>query len=78
MKTPIFNLEHKDILQKFTNYLTLENTTKIIDQILISTKYIDYNLNINLLVENIFTRISVLNSSEMQEYYPFCNSDKNV
>ena len=66
MKTPLFNLDYEDTLLRYANYLTLENTTKIIDEILISTKYIDYNLNINLLVENIITRITVLNSSERQ------------
>ncbi len=65
-KTPLFNLDYEDTLRSYANYLTLENITKIIDEILISTKYIDYNLNINLLVENIFTRITVLNSPERQ------------
>ena len=66
IKTPLFNLNYEDTMRKYSNYLTLENTTKIINEILIYTKYIDYNLNINLLVENIFTRIIVLNSSEKE------------
>ena len=40
--------------------------TDIINDILESIKYIDFNLNINLLVENIFTRIAMLNSSERE------------
>ncbi len=57
IRTPLFNLEDEGTLQNYANCLNLENITKIIDEIFISTKYIDYNLNINLLVENIFTKI---------------------
>jgi hypothetical protein len=48
------------------DYLIQRQITDIINDILESIKYIDYNLNINLLVENIFTRIAMLNSSERQ------------
>ncbi len=66
LKKPLFNLCHEDTLQIYSKHLTMENTIRIIDEILISTKYIDYNLNINLLIENLFTIITMLNSSERQ------------
>ncbi len=66
IETPILNLDFEGTLQTYANDLTLENIIKIIDEILIYTKYIDYNLNINLLVENFFTKINVLHSSKRQ------------
>ncbi len=64
MKTPLFNLDDEDTLRSYSYYLNQENITKIIDEILMSTKYIDYNLNINLLVENIITRIKLYTSPQ--------------
>jgi hypothetical protein len=61
-KIPLFNEGRKDALQRHVNHLTQEQIITIIDEILESIKYIDFNLNINLLVENIITRITVLNS----------------
>ncbi|MGR3174375.1 MAG: DNA polymerase III subunit delta' [Candidatus Scalindua sp.] len=63
---PLFNADREDALQRCANYLTQKQITDIINDILEYVKYIDYNLNINLLVENIFTRIAMLNSSERQ------------
>ena len=62
--TPLFNEDHEDVLQRCADYLTQKQITDIINDILESIKYIDYNLNINLLVENIFTKIAIMNSSE--------------
>jgi DNA polymerase-3 subunit delta' len=62
----LFNAEHDDVLQRCAEYLTQRQIMAIINDILESIKYIDYNLNINLLVENIFTRIAVLHSSEKE------------
>jgi DNA polymerase-3 subunit delta' len=64
--TPLFNADHEDTLQRCAGYLTQKQITAIINDILESIKFIDYNLNINLLVENIFTRIAMLNSSERE------------
>ncbi|MBS1257763.1 MAG: DNA polymerase III subunit gamma/tau [Candidatus Scalindua arabica] len=64
--SPLFNEDHKDALQRCAGNLTQRQITAIINDILESIKYIDYNLNINLLVENIFTRIAMLNSSERE------------
>ncbi|MBC8548875.1 MAG: DNA polymerase III subunit delta' [Candidatus Brocadiales bacterium] len=61
-KMSLFNASREDILQKYANYLTQEQIMYVIDEILESIQYIDFNLNINLLVENIITRITVLNS----------------
>jgi len=61
-KIPLFNEGRKDALQRHVNHLTQEQIITIIDEILESIKYIDFNLNISLLVENIITRITVLNS----------------
>ena len=61
-KMPLFNADREDRLQKHANYLTQKQIMDVIDEILESIKYIDLNLNIKLLVENIITRISVLNS----------------
>ena len=64
--TPLFNEDHEDVLQRCADYLTQRQITDIINDILGSIKFIDYNLNINLLVENIFTRIAILNSLESE------------
>ena len=61
-KIPLFNADHQDTLQKYANYLTQEQIIYVINEILESIKNIDLNLNINLLFENIITRITVLNS----------------
>ncbi len=61
-KIPLFNADREDSLQKYANYLTQEQIMYVIDEVLEFIKYIDFNLNINLLVENIITRIAVLNS----------------
>ena len=58
----LFNAGREDTLQKHVNYLTQEQIMYVIDEILESIKYIDFNLNINLLVENIITRITVMDS----------------
>lgn len=63
---PLFNADREDAFQSCVNYLTREQIISLIDEILVSTKYIDYNLNINLLVENIITRITVLMSPKGQ------------
>ena len=63
---PLFNTDREDTLQRCADYLTQKHTTDIINDILESIKFIDYNLNINLLVENIFTRIAMLNSLERE------------
>jgi len=59
----LFNEDREDVLQRHVNYLTQEQIITIIDEILEFIKYIDFNLNINLLVENIITRITVFNSN---------------
>jgi DNA polymerase-3 subunit delta' len=59
----LFNVGNEDTLQVQSRLFTQEQITNIIDEVLKSIKYIDYNLNINLLIENIFTRIAVLNSA---------------
>ncbi len=59
----LFNVGNEDTLQAQSRLLTQEQITNIIDEILQAIKYIDYNLNINLLIENIFTRIAVLKST---------------
>jgi len=64
--TPLFNEDHEDALQRCADYLTQSQIIEIINEILEFIKYIDYNLNINLLVENIFTRIAMLNSSDRE------------
>ncbi len=61
-KISLFNADREDALQSLVNYLTQEQIIYVIDEILESIKYIDFNLNINLLVENIITGITVLNS----------------
>ena len=61
-KMSLFNAGREDTLQKHSNHLTQEQIMYVIDEILESIKYIDFNLNINLLVENIITRITVMNS----------------
>lgn len=58
----LFNAEREDTLQRYVNYLTQEHIITVIEEILVSIKYIDFNLNINLLVENIITKITVLTS----------------
>jgi DNA polymerase-3 subunit delta' len=59
----LFNVGNEDTLQAQNKLFTQEQITNIIDEVLKSIKYIDYNLNINLLIENIFTRIAVLMST---------------
>ncbi len=56
-KMSLFNAGHENTLVKHVNYLTQEQIINVIDEILESTKYIDFNLNINLLVENIITKV---------------------
>jgi DNA polymerase-3 subunit delta' len=72
IQTALLNSDCEDTLRTCANYLTLENIIKIIDEILIFTKYIDYNLNINLLIENIFTRITVLHTRKGSRSIVFC------
>ena len=67
-KLSLFNADREDTLQRHVNYLTQEQIINVIDEILESIKYIDFNLNINLLVENIITRITVLNSKDRKMY----------
>jgi DNA polymerase-3 subunit delta' len=64
--SPLFNEDHEDALLRCAGYLTQKQITAIINDILESIKYIDYNLNINLLVENIFTKIAMLNSPDRE------------
>ncbi len=59
---PIFNAGHDSVLQTQSNRLTQEQIMNIIDEILLAIKHIDYNLNINLLMENIITKITILMS----------------
>ncbi len=61
-KMSLYNAGREDSLQKHANHLTREQIMYVIDEILESIKYIDLNLNINLLAENIITRIAVVNS----------------
>jgi len=61
-KMSLFNAGREDTLQKHSNHFTQEQIIYVIDEILESIKYIDFNLNINLLVENIITRITVMDS----------------
>ena len=61
-KMSLVNADREDALQRHVNCLTQEQIINVIDEILVSIKYIDFNLNINLLVENIITRITVLTS----------------
>jgi DNA polymerase-3 subunit delta' len=61
-KMSLFNADREDVLQRHVNYLSQEQIIYVIDEILESIKYIDFNLNINLLVENIMTRITALSS----------------
>jgi DNA polymerase-3 subunit delta' len=61
-KMSLFNADREDTMQRRVNYLSQEQIIYVIDEILESIKYIDFNLNINLLVENIITRITVLSS----------------
>jgi DNA polymerase-3 subunit delta' len=56
----LFNVGNEDTLQAQSRIFTQEQITNIIDEILKSFMYIDYNLNINLVIENIFTRIAVM------------------
>ncbi|MCP4266459.1 MAG: DNA polymerase III subunit delta' [Candidatus Brocadiaceae bacterium] len=66
IKTILLNLDFEGTIGTYANYLTLENIIKTIDEMLMFTKYIDYNLNINLLIENIISRITVLQPSDRQ------------
>jgi len=59
-KISLVNADREDALQRHVNCLTQEQIINVIDEILVSIKYIDFNLNINLLVENIITGITVL------------------
>jgi DNA polymerase III subunit delta' len=61
---PLFNAGNEDTIQAQSRLFTQEQIRNIIDEILKSIKYIDYNLNIDLLIENIFTRIAVLKSGK--------------
>jgi len=61
-KMSLVNADREDAMQRYVKYLTQEQIINIIDEILVFIKYIDFNLNINLLVENIITRITVLTS----------------
>ncbi len=61
-KTSLFNEDREEFLQRHVNYITQEQIINVIDEILMSFKYIDFNLNINLLFENIITIITELNS----------------
>jgi hypothetical protein len=56
----LVNADREDALQRHVNDLTQEQIINVIEEILVSIKYIDFNLNINLLVENIITGITVL------------------
>lgn len=59
---PLFNIGREDTLQTQSRRLTREQIINMIDEILLAIKYIDYNLNINMLVENIMTKIAILKS----------------
>ncbi len=61
-KRSLFNAGREDTLKIYANCLTQEQIMYVIDKILESIKYVDLNLNINLLAENIITRIAVVNS----------------
>lgn len=58
----LFNTGNKDAIQAQSRLFTQEQITNIIDEILKTIKYIDYNLNIDLLIENLFTKIAALKS----------------
>ena len=57
----LFNAKRVDVIQKQSKRTNLNVIMKIIDEILLSLTYLDYNLNVNLLIENLITRISILN-----------------
>jgi DNA polymerase-3 subunit delta' len=59
----LFNVGNEDTLQAQSRFFTQEQIMNIIDEVLKSIKYIDYNLNINLVIENIFTKIAILKST---------------
>ena len=61
-KMSLYNAGREDSLQEYANYLTREQIMYLINEILESIKHVDLNLNINLLLENIITKITVLNS----------------
>ena len=61
-KTSLFNEDREEFLQRHINYISQEQIIYVIDEILMTFKYIDFNLNINLLFENIITIITELNS----------------
>jgi DNA polymerase-3 subunit delta' len=60
---PLFNAHLIADLQEQSKRLHLHKITSIIDELLLSLKYLDYNTNINLLIENLTTSLSLLNPS---------------
>ncbi len=62
-KIVLFNANLEEDIRP-VSHLTQEHILNIIDEILESIKNVDYNLNINLLLENLINRISILNFKE--------------
>lgn len=60
----LFNADREEAMQIQSNYFTKEKIMSVIDEIINSITSIDYNVNINLLIENIFTRIAILKSGK--------------
>ena len=56
----LFNANHREVIQIQSKRTDLNIIMKIIDEILLSITYLDYNVNVNLLIENLITRISIL------------------
>jgi DNA polymerase-3 subunit delta' len=59
---PVFNANRVETIQVHSNRSSQEKIMKIIDELLLSLEYLDYNLNIHLLIENLVTKISVANN----------------
>ncbi|MDR4506404.1 MAG: DNA polymerase III subunit delta' [Candidatus Scalindua sp.] len=56
---PLFNGNRADSIRVHSNLSSGEKIMKIIDELLLSLEYLDCNVNIHLLVENLVTRIAL-------------------
>lgn len=61
----LFNSGCEGIIKTYSNNFTREQIMNIIEEISTSIKYLDYNLNINLLVENLITGIAIIKSHNL-------------
>ncbi len=55
---PIFNTNHTDSLKLQSTLFSQETIMKIINELLLTIEYLDCNVNIPLLIENLITKIS--------------------